>query len=124
VQVHFLSMAIVPCPKTWELPLAPGYFPEEEEIHHQVQVCFFSRLLPGISIRQIKPIYGKERPCCSWEIICYFEGPVNNGFANHIYQIVQNNKYTNVTIGDINFHSYRYFSVIYNVNCDCNPVDF
>jgi hypothetical protein len=117
-------MAIVPCPKTWQLPLTPGYFPQVEAIHHQSQICFFSQLFPGIIITQVKPIYRKERPRCSWEVFCYFAGPVNDGLANHIRHIAESNKFMNVSIGDINFNSYCNFSVIYNINCECDAADF
>ncbi|CAH1364344.1 unnamed protein product [Tenebrio molitor] len=118
-------MAVVPCPKAWQLPLTTGYFPNVEQSHHRTQVIFFSHLLPGLNIREVKPIYRREPPHCGWEICCFYQGPVNNeGLADHINQIVQCNKYGNVTVGDINFNSFNNFSVVYNVNCECNVADF
>jgi hypothetical protein len=86
---------------------------------------FFFSLIARINIREVKPIYRREPPHCGWEICCFYQGPVNNeGLADHINQIVQCNKYGNVTVGDINFNSFNNFSVVYNVNCECNVADF
>lgn len=117
-------MAIVPCPHTWVLPFPRGQFPVLDEIHHRAQATFFALLLPGMIVQQVKPVYRKEVPRCSWEVICKFDGQIQGGLSDHIHQVVEHNKCMNTVVEEINFYDEQHFSVMYNIMCQCNSADF
>ncbi|KAF2905922.1 hypothetical protein ILUMI_00251 [Ignelater luminosus] len=116
-------MAIMPCPKTWVFPFPPGMYPDAEVAHHESRRVFFSHILPGVIVRKVKPIHRQEHPRCSWKVYCKLENYINPGLADYVYRIVDEHKCMNTSIGKLNIYDSYNFSVIYNIDCNCNTVD-
>lgn len=114
----------MPCPRTWTLPFPRGVYPDIEFYHKESQRLFFSRILPGLKVLAAEPIPRGEHSCCSWQIYFQVVHCISNVSYNHIYKIINDNKCGNCSIAHFNCYDPYNFSVIYNIQCSCNTVDY